>query len=265
MRKSVCLIALSCVVFTTCKKEKDEPGETAELITTEVQNGLPQYPTQINGYMYADFVSNGNGTDQGRYQGFAGFGDPARNVMSNYNHYTDQMRFSQSFENQVNVQVGNVYFNNRILSRNQGGSVNYNLFSDGISFFDKSATWTADGNKSFVAFNRSVPRGFPLVADAPNTSTVSISAGYEVDLSASRIQNYDSVSVVIGHQFGTNVRKTVAAGKSVVFTTSELQQQGTSYVQTSIKAFNYSHFTVQNKTYVVELAKESAWLIQLVP
>ncbi len=253
----------SILIFCSCEKETPPVAEP-EAVTTEMSAGLPANSSSIHGYFYASYRHPGFSSG-GYYIAVAQFGDPARDLMSNFDHVNDVQSFNQEEDGRPNVQVNTVRFNQQQLISNNPGFMPYQLLNSGSQQdFSADVLWSIQGNKSFVAFERRVPRGFPSMQTSVTTYTAYLHSGDFVLDASSVAGNYDSLTLSLG--FGpTPFRAVVDKGKNLVIPRSVLQSFSSSNIQVKIKAFNYSHFVLKNKIYVFEQAHENNVILQVQP
>src|SRR4051812_8873823 len=176
--KSVSAVLIFAVFITISCKKETTPQKIQEPVTKEMSNGFPTNPSSINGYFYASYQLNSPPTS-GYYFARASFGDPGRNLLANFDHSVETDVFTPNNDDRPNVQVNNVHLNNMPLTNSNSGFSAYFLENTGQSQpFFPDVTWKIQGNKSFVAFEKSVPRGFPnFTSDAANTFTAYMSKG----------------------------------------------------------------------------------------
>jgi hypothetical protein len=255
------LIFLGIVLCAfSCKKETPKVEEP-EPVNTQMTRGLPANPKKINGYLYAGFTTyiNSYSVPDNRLTMFASFGDPARALTSNYNHYTESNQFLGG-NNQSNVSVGNIYFNNFTIISN--GSTFYNYTTNYAVNFNFEARWATSGKGSFLAQDEVIPSKFPVVnISAVSTKTV-INKNDDFVLNLNSFaSNYDSVCVVINTNMYdySQIKKVVPAGvSSIVFSKSELTAlYPGSNTTITYAAFNYSNKTINDKVFIYELANRA--------
>lgn len=260
MRFIKIIVLITSLTFLYCTKTKDAQPAQPELKSTDLKSGFPDNPGSINGYFYAAARNNGNNFSVIAY---AILSDPARDLISTYNHNNESMMFNSN--NFGNINIGNVLFNNNSVNLfNTGNSVSYNSNNGNLTLTSiNQAHWKTSGNGSFKAIDMDITRGFPIL---PNTFTntsqtysLSISNGFGLDISGA--SNYDSLIVSISNgasSFAQGARKNIAAGvTSVYFSSSDLSILSTgTYAYLYINAYNYSNKTVENVSYVFELANK---------
>lgn len=256
------VLIFSLTFFISCNKNKTTttPADP-EPITTDMANGLPDNPKKINGYAFAQTLVNLNsGNTNGFVYLFAMFGDPTRNLIANYDHFSNNQRSVNSTNDRGNVSVGDLSFNGLML--NNFGSVVYQQTSNFASSLNY-ANWHSDGNLSFKPLNLSVARGFPAIKQPSASATSSYSIGISKDLTitfSDFISNYDSVCVTMNdYSSGSNgykIRKTVSSvSNSITFSQTELSVLNTTpYGNINFVAYNYSNKTIEDKIYVFELS-----------
>jgi hypothetical protein len=263
------LIPILIVFLSSCEKKKTI-AETPPTITTNLASGLLENPSSINGYVYASQTNNSSSSNYSYY--YAVFGDPARNLMINYNHFNDQIGNS-GFNNadRGNVQVGSnitiAGYNitaQVIQSSGSFGEVHYfNFISNS---FNTNASIRTDGNGSFKPLNFTISRGYPKILTSSSTQfTANVKQNYNLDIS-NLISNFDSLIVRISSNGSPyiNVMKNVVAGaKTITFSSQELSgvSQG-SYLNLYFQAFNYSNITIEDKRYIFELANKATYYVQ---
>lgn len=258
-------LSLCLVPFFSCEKEKIEKKEQHVPVTTNMNNGLPDSPV-INGHFYACCNTQSFNGSVSRSQIFhASFGDPAKELLKNFDHLSDVALFSST--DMGNVSVGEVWVSDFSLRGiNSGNTFRYSGTGSNTNF-NYSTAVSIGGNGSFVPFNLTVPRGFPVITVPATTFTLSRSAGGTIDV-GSFISNYDSVIVRFSQSsFSTNIKKRINHSTSLIsFTDSDLSTLSTGqYQQLSFLAFNYSNKTVQDKSYVFELCNKTSLYITIAP
>jgi hypothetical protein len=265
MMKRFWLCAYVAIVVFGCKK-KDETF-SRQPFNTGLQQGLPDKYRSINGYMIAirqkDYIYS---TDMRPVECYAAFNDPATNLIASYDHLaagSTIFNFSQG----GNVSVGSIWFGPELIHPNTQNKRAFYHASIGKTDSDAvDASWSTEGNDSFIPFTQNVARGFPQLGAVLTAGSISISVGqgYTLDPSAAGISNYDSLIVRI--HSGWNVTKRIGRGTSVVFTSSDLSMFSTGgYGTMLIAAFNYSHKTIEYKLHVFELASSSIYNVQFTP
>jgi hypothetical protein len=262
--KNVYFVLASAALFIASCKKTDIPSTVAEeASSTSMTNGLPEDRTAINGYLYANYISNGNGSFSSIVN-YAVFGDNARNLMSNFNHYSEQSSTNTSTTNpdRGNVNVGTISFSGNMLYQSASGTAWSYFMQQQTTNKNPVANWKSDGNKSFKSMDLYVNRGFPIVSDTllKSSTTITVSAGHTIAL-GSQVKNYDSLIVCLT-SYNTptvQVRKVFTPGSPVVFSKQELDTlKNRSYVNVYLRAINYSNMTSNGKKYIFELSRKSA-------
>lgn len=263
---NVSLLA-SMSLFTFCKKDKKtdpEPSTPSEPATTDISNGLPASKNSINGYMYASanatFV-NGGIPVSATYKCFAVFGDPARNLMSNYDHYTDKSRRSNNNLEYPNVTMPNVSFSGASVFVSASATTPENSYSGYISNLN-SLEWNANGAANFQAVGVVLPRKFPKIKQRVKPDTLFLDRNFVIQLDTALFGNMDSLNVRLSNSTSENafgVQKTVAGNAgNITFNMSELTGLSASpYAFIWFKAYNYSNKRQSNKTHVFELSAKA--------
>ena len=255
MRLIASLATLSLLIFTSCKKDNDEPKEEP-LANIAVNNGLGRSPNQIHGYLYASvkktIYSYGSTYLSVRLSGF--FGDPSRNLMANLDHVTDNSLFFDN-KSQSNVSVGALTFMDTYVFGSKN-TTNYSYSNNQYNEYDAIACkWTSEGNGSFVPINLAIARGFPKITTAMIADTISRNSDYTVNLS-NFILNSDSVIIRIIGGGSNNITKRVASSTAAITIKKEELANLYSSGTISFMAFNYSNTTIESKTYVLELSRK---------
>jgi len=260
--KNLAGFVFSCniVFLASCNKNKATtlPADP-EPVTTDIANGLPDNPKKINGYAFAEnVITYNNGSPNPYVYLMALFGDPARNLIANYDHFTNSQRPISVSNDRENVSVGTLSFNGVPLYN--GGSVIYQQNSTMSNVIYNSANWLSDGNLSFKPINTAIPRGFPIINHStmlPTTYSISLSKDFSIDFS-NFISNYDSVSVSLSSSSFSQyqIKKTLSsASNSITFSKTELSVlYTTTYGNITFAAFNYSNKIIEDKIYVFELS-----------
>ena len=256
------ILALAVTLISCNKLKVPEPGPEPPKKNTPLTSGLPGNFRETNAYVFA-------GVDIYQYSGapesfaancYAAFSDPARNLISGFNHYIYQ---NVSNPGQVPVQgnifVGNVTLNSMMLEASSfSPTVVYRLNNSNTINFDYSARWKWPGNNTFQETDLLVERGFPRITTAATPTTLSRSKDFQIDV-PSTFSNYDSIVVFIGggSSLYYTVKKSVAfPAQNLTFTSSELSTSLSNYSSCYIHfyAFNYSHRSVEGIEYVYELS-----------
>jgi hypothetical protein len=254
-------IVLLCA-FAGCKKQTMSKVETPVPVTTSLENGMGN--TTVNGYLYCSL--NSSFTWSGNSFFYAAFGDPARKLLSSYNHFSDFTQFSGS-NTFGNIDVGQVTFANSVTLFKNLFNPNVNYTGNTNVFTGTDASWSVEGNGSFKPFNITVSRGFPTLSNTFTLAPVSRTNPYTIDLSA-LASNYDSIVVEIGNNLSSfgNPKRHLGNSGSVTFNASELSNLFTSQNgQVKICAFNYSNITIEDKRYIFELARKNTQYITINP
>ena len=247
------------IFLISCKKDKTLTVVDPPPVTTEIANGLPANPKKINGYLYASCVSSiysGSGNTYSSQYRFAAFGDPARNLISGYNHYSNITSFNTPTTDMANVSVGDLNFNGVLI--NSGGSTSYQS-STYTNSPDYTAHWVSEGNLSFKPLDLLVSRGFPVISIlfGATSYALNLNNDFKFDLNNVAISNYDSVAIGVSDYTtnGYKIKKMVSGlSNSVTFTQSELRVlSSTNNGNIIFYAFNYSTKIIEDKVYVFEL------------
>jgi hypothetical protein len=230
-----------------CKKPKSIIPDQTAVINTSLANGMPADIQKINGYLYADInYSNFNNS-------YSAFSDPAKSLVSTYNHRNNNVQFSQPVLG--NIDVGQVSFGGLNLSRqNTGTSVMYEM-SNSVGF--QNNVWTSDGNGTFKPLSINMARGFPVLNSNTYTfNTISKSSGFTVDIGNS-VSNYDSVIVNLTDNYGGLVSKRYTNAGIITFSSNDLVVlNSNSYGSFYVYAYNYANQTINSKVYVFELGNK---------
>ena len=248
------------VLIISCKKTEIPDSVIGGESSNGIQIGLPAESNAIHGYLYASYY--GSSTNNRRLTTYAAFGDPERNLMAGFNHYSDET--IDIGTNRGNVSVG--YFvtfsggNNNISysGASPTSSAYYYGYKRYIGSLNAFTNWKFDGNKSFKGQDISVPRGFPKLNDSliKAYDTITISKGYSVK-TENRFSNYDSISVNLKSTIDSELElnKTFVAGAPITLSSNELALfSKEQYVYIYLKAFNYSNQLIEGKKLVYELS-----------
>lgn len=254
MRLITLISVLLALGFSACnKKESTTPTPP---VNVGINNGMGDGPTKIHGYLYASYkktVYSGSGNYfSSNLYALANFGDPKRNLMSNFDHAKEGSTFF-SGSDQPNVSVGTVNFSGLVF--NNSSTTNYFMSSTQYALSDLSPSWSTRGNGPFKPISISLPRLFPQITSTSKGDTTSRNNDYTIQVS-NFISNYDSVVVRIQN---TNFEVSKRIGKesnTITFTKGELASMYSSYCTISYMAFNYSNMTVEDKKYVFELGNK---------
>ena len=176
LKNSLGFMFLCHVTFlNSCSKNKTTTpiGDPAP-VTTNIANGLPENTKKINGYLYAGNVINlySAGT-QSYVLLYAIFGDPTRNLMGNYDHFTNLQKNTSNINDRSNISVGKLSFNGETVT--SSGNLLYTQNSNSSNSLNYSSNWSSDGNLSFKPLNVSIARGIPVIHPPSTTITYSYS------------------------------------------------------------------------------------------
>lgn len=186
----LCLAILLLSCDKSAPKIPEEPPEDPK-VTTELAYGFPEHKQKINGYLYA---AHSKGPEQNTYTFlYAAFGDPRRNLMSSYNHRTNQPILNTGVTAAGNVTVGAVTYNSRALD--QDPSAIYRSVSTTSTVDNSAPHWSTMGNGSFKPLDIRLSREFPAV-NVPASFSWSKSQDFRIDLSE-MASNYDSAGVFL--------------------------------------------------------------------
>lgn len=257
----------SMSLFAFCKKDKKtdpEPATPSEPATTEIASGLPANKSSINGYLYATVsvtYANMGFPTNGINKCFTVFGDPARNLMSNYDHYLDKSRRSNNTLEHPNVTVPNVTFSGANLSLSASSTTPENSFS-GFTSNISNPEWTISGAASFQDLGVLIPRKFPKIKARTNMDTLFLDRNFVIQLDTALFGNMDSLNVRISNSTSENafgIQKTVAGNAgNITFNVSEYGSLSASaYAFIWFRAYNYSNKRQSNKTHVFELSSKA--------
>ena len=257
----IILSITSVVLLFSCHKKEKEPAQL-ELVNTEMTDGLPQNYKSINGYLYSGVQTYQYSSSSTYYYSFsyAAFCDPSKNLISSYNHYTNNKNFSNVPLG--NIDVGNVTLNGVNVFKNlqQNFEVSYQNNSSNINFLNYNASWKTDGNRTFKPIEVSINKGHPVILTSglniptsiPKNSNFSINIG-------TNISNYDSLIVILEDgNWNGKIRKVVPKNAlSLTFTTQEMSILYTSNNgKITFYAYNYSNMTVDSKVTLFELSNQ---------
>ena len=256
-------ISLSSLILlllcSACKKDENTEAPPAP-VTNSLSNGLPADMAKIHAYLTASARTSSfsSGSPYYNFVLYAAFGDPARNLMSMYNHYSEQIIFNSN-TGRPNISVGTVKCNNiSIPAQEFGNEVRYE-YNPGQVFspVPNSITWKSDGNGSFLPLNEPISRGLPLIQPPAQSYTIDPDHEMVFDL-AGLCTNYDSLAVTVFMPSSSfqNVTKSVGSGiTQISFSSAELYFLNNSWTQSTqirISAFNYSTRTINGKVYLFE-------------
>jgi hypothetical protein len=254
-------IATTALLFS-CKKKESEPEEAA-LINTSMADGLPENYKSINGYLYSGVQTYQYSGSNVNYYSFSyvAFCDPTKNLVSSYNHYTNQKNFSSNIPF-GNIDVGNVTLNGATVWKSSSNSELFygGNFNSSTNFLNYNAVWTTEGNKTFKALGIYINKGHPIIQTSALgiPSSISKNSNFTINI-GNNISNYDSLIVMFedGNFIG-KIRKVLAKNTtSVTFTTQEMSVLNTSsYARINICAYNYSNMTIDSKINVFELSNQ---------
>jgi hypothetical protein len=253
MKYSTYLVAVTLFVQFSCTKKSDKISKEEPPVNKELSNGLGSNFSKINGYLYASMKKSSYGGSGFYYslRAFASFGDPVRNLMSNYDHVNENTFFME-FENQPNITVGNVKFSDIQIGSKGTTIYNYNS-NQSNSAIAISSSWDTEGNGPFKPIDLSVKRGFPQINSTSFVETISKNNDFTINTS-NFVSNYDSVVVKIYVGSITITKRISSASSTITFKKEELSGFYNSYPYISYMAFNYSNMTVEDKSYVFELS-----------
>jgi len=256
-------IGLFSILLFSCTKEKR--GIAQEILeNSSMQLGLPENNKKINGCLYACYKRNYTPGNAGTLLiSHAAFTDPANGLMQGFDRFNDY-----GFTVWGNVDVGNVSFNTKALSKNL--SVSTLVYKTFISAqIQSEAIWASEGNRGFSALDIKVNRGFPLAL--PKTQvTDSISRASNFLFNPDEyFDNYDSLTLYLTDGFPNTkpIKKSLVKGQVVNIPASEFSSFYPAVTQGSILlyAYNYSHQVINSKTYVFELSTKIVRSVYLFP
>lgn len=260
------LFVCFAIFLIACDKPKAKIPAEEPTVTTEMANGFPDNKEKIHGYFYAANTLFST-LNRSRYL-YAVFGDPARDLMQNFNHVANTTR-NGGQQNSGNVNVGAVSFNDYQI--NPSGLAAY-YSNNSVSVLDVSTKWRTDGNGSFKPVDLNVPRGFPTV-NVTGSYSLSLSKEFKVDVSGI-FGNYDSLAVIVSRVSSyfspyNSVSKTISASDPslVTFKPAEMATAltNTGYGSIIFSGFNYSHKTAEDHVYVFELSTQTALTLTISP
>lgn len=256
------IIILGSLFLFSCNKKKETIDEP-ENINTSLVDGLPENKKLINGYLYSSLQTYQYSSSSSYYymNSYAIFSDPAKNLISTFNHYYNNKMFVQSING--NIDVGNVYINGITLPKSLQSNfeVYYTQgFNSSSNFFNYNATWSTEGNKSFKPINLSIGKGYPLISTNLISigNSISKSSNYTINF-GNNISNYDSLIVILEDgNFNGKIRKTLPQNAtSVTFTPQDMNVLSSSnYGKVGIYAYNYSYIILDSKVNILELSNQ---------
>lgn len=201
--------------------------------------------------------------------GFATFGDPGRDLKTNYDCINNQINYSRRGPNFGNINIGTVRFNESRL--NSVDSITYS-YSANLNVFDNSVRWQTTGNGSLKPLDVTIPGGFPFV-NVTKDYSLSLKEDFTLDISG-LAGNYDSLVVVLS-DFGNekpndgSVKKTISDPNSstVTFASSDMTAalSPSQYGSLRLRAYNYSNKTLENKVYLFELSSHAIVSLTISP
>ena len=258
---SILIINASLLLFSCNKKEKaiEEPAP----INKALSDGFPENIKVINSYLYSCVQTYQYSSTIYYYSfSYAAFTDPAKNLLSTYNHYSNNKNFSSNGGG-GNIDVGNVTLNGSFVSKNFPSNIEvyYRQNSNNnVNFLNLNAYWTSEGNKTFKSIDVIINKGHPTIAvnNLAISNSISKNTDYTINI-GNNITNYDSLIVILEDgSWNGRIRKTVPKNTtSLTFTTQEMSiLNNTSNGKFNIYAYNYSNMTVDNKINVFELSNQ---------
>jgi len=255
MKVQIVLI-LSLFLLIGCRKQEITVPEEEELKSEPMKKGIVNKCDSIHGYLtaYQQFQLPNNNII---YQYNAYFGDPARNLLSNYNRF-ENYSYAPEEQDRANLKLGSVQFNSTTLSWFAGQVSSYNYYQNNSTKIKINPEWKVQGNKTFTGFTVNVDRGFPVIKDSTTITTHSLSTNSMIFDLSDHFENCDSMMVWITQSSGyyiPMIRRIVHSSQPVVtFSDIELSNLQAGYIYSlKFKAYNYSYFMKDNKRYVFEM------------
>lgn len=272
------LTFITLLIFISCRKISKPVIEQEPTENTDMRMGLPPDPSSIHGYLYSAqrLYAYSSGTGCNVYD-FAGFGEPARNLTSNYEPVWDNTVFLQN-KNTANVSVGEIAQNGIYLNHssvnNQVAPFIYNL-SQGVNINNLSTQveWEIEGNKSFPGLKTTLPFSYPAFVYPDTLDQVSRTSTVTISLSEMLPEGFDSAFVMLQDNNSpyTIVKKRVAANDAVIKITpkdlSSFSGPPTSYQNAAliIGGCKYCYQVANGKTYLFCLYKKFSKTIVVSP
>jgi hypothetical protein len=251
--------------FVGCKKETVEVPEERSPVNTELISSIPGKPDSIHGYLYAGYwFQRLPKSSTQTLTTYAVFGDPARNLCANFNHFEDSP-LPKPDKNQGNISSSGVTFNTVPLTASY--QLYYYLKNTGYYLFDNKAVWASKGNTTFLPLNQNITKGFPKIVDTLITQELKISNGFTVHTNK-YFGGCDSACVTIKSSYFTQpfLQKSVVANSSVYFAPEELNfLRADSSARLTLGAFNYSYIILNDKRYLFELSNKMESRLLITP
>lgn len=249
---------LLLAVLAGCRKEKPDPPEPERVpVNVPISGGLLPSPDSLHGYMYAAVRETDGFSTQLVVAVNGMFGDPARNLISNWDHLNDFPVASVSNEAMPNASVNALLFNGTKLSPSLNfGMTRYESFFS-LASPPTVASWKAEGNATFNAFDVTVPGGFPALTNRKIPDTLSTANGFTLNAS-SFFEEFDSVAVTIRSSFSqpTSFTRRGSPKQPILYFARQeiehLSDQNQKVIMV-LMAFNYAYSVVNDRRYVFEL------------
>jgi hypothetical protein len=252
----ILIFPIMLLLWSGCKKEPLPEPEPHVPVSTEFALGLPEQPRYIHGYFYmCQKIQRLGFNYYPQMVMAAGFGDPSRNLLMNYDHQLDQPVFTSDMSLRPNVSVGRVFCNGVVMGNSSNTIYNMVIEMDTV-LFDETATWEIDGNKSFVPFKVVLPLKVPKVIASAQNFSLQISSGYTLDVSQI-ITNYDSAAVMlrVNNAFPPIYKSIRSPDALIELSPNELVYlKNRTSCNVIVMGFNYCHKTIEDKVYVFESA-----------
>lgn len=249
-------------LFGSCIKDDVKLPEPPELVNTEIANGLPKDPGNINGYLYASF-SMGSISSYTYLNAYGSFRDPGGTLMSMYDHIADQENFNSNSQTRGNIRTSPVSIYGLTLPEiNMGNSISYRLNVQNAANINDIPRWKTNGNGSFKPLDHMIPRGLPTILTAALSPSASVKSEFVIDTRAI-VTNYDSLRVSFQANGSAKVKRVGSDERYITFSDNELKQLGTGSRVISYFAFNYSNGIIDNRVYLFELSRKYTMYIQV--
>lgn len=222
----VLFLALSAAIFTGCTKDDDTPEDTT---------------SSTNEFSFDDSFGIFVAVKSVTTQTVGGFTIP---IEVN----TATAAFMESAGSTSMVDGGDVTLNSMSLKKVQNNAYVYDDFLNPLDF--GTVTWTAAGNGSVPAINKTVSRGFPSFSGSESLpASVSKATGLSISLSG-KVSNADSVLVVILSNNKSAYKIVAGNAASVNFSSTDLSGvEASSAGLVTVSPYNISSETISSKKY----------------
>lgn len=249
------LLTTVAIFGFSCQKKALE--EKAAPINKPLTDGLPNEFKSINGYfnsMYT-FPYQNAGIYGLTYQGYAGFCDPKKNLLSTFDRAAGNVLFISS--ESPKISLGRVFISEdgSFGATVGNSSYRYTYFKNNLSSISTQSTYiSTEGNTSFKPISINLERNFPTKLATVPIYTISKSLGFQIDANTFA-SNYDSVIVRLVSSGAQQLTKRATGTNPVmVFSPKDLEKLSINYsANIYVTAVNFSHMIVDDKVYVFEL------------